>query len=410
MIQKNKFSSTIIFLAIFALIIRLLISTLPSFEYDENSFRIWSARLVETGSSQFFSTQIFTNNPLGGFYLFWGVGIIKSIFLPHLSFFSKDYDFFLKLPANFADIISAILIFVLIKKKLGKKWAIAGFLIYTFNPAILFTSAIWGQYDTVAILFLLITTYFALEKKLEPAVISFAVALTLKPQAIFFAPVFLIFLLLNFKIFRLFKSFIIFCLTLVFLYLPFFPSNPIYGLFYVNRGSVAVFNCTTCFVFNFWGIFGNWQSDLQTFINIPFLFWGVILLLLTLLFIFIIKPFRLKFSPPFFYLTAVVSIMTFFMMLTRMHERHVIYFFPFLLLAAILMKSKIIMAFYIFFSLIFLLDLYIPYAYYNNDVKITNLPVDFLLNNFSNFALISFIGFILLLVYYINHVKDNSVS
>lgn len=407
---KNKFFSNILFLATIAFIIRILISTFPSFEYDESAYRIWSARLVEKGPTQFYSTEFFTNNPLGGLYTFWFMGLLKSIFLPDLSFFSKNFDLLLKLPANIADIISALLIFTLIKKRLGQKWAMAGFLMYALNPALIFNSSVWGQYDGLSTLFLIISSFLISIKKVpEVAALSFATALVIKPQTIFFAPAFVFLVLLTTKPLKWFSSLLIFLITILVLYLPFFPTNPVYGLFYVNRNSADLFNCTTCFAFNFWGIFGNWQNDLQNFISIPLVFWGVMLLLATLVPILFLKPFALRFKPQYFYLTSAISIMAFFMLLTRMHERYLFPFFPFLLLATIMLKSRILIGFYAFISVVHLLNLYIPYAYYNNLAKVTNLPVNYLIDNFRIFSLMSFLCFILLLFYYF-YAKQNSVS
>lgn len=411
MMLKNNLFSSIVLLVIITFTIRTLISISPSFEYDESAYRSWSARLVEKGPAQFYSAQFFTNNPLGGLYAFWVMGFLKSIFLPNLSFFSKNFDLLLKLPANIADLISAVLIFTLIIKQNGQKWATAGFLMYALNPALIFNSSVWGQYDGLATLFLLISSFMILNKKVpELAALSFATALVIKPQTIFFAPILLLLTLLTTKPLRWISSLLIFLITTLALYWPFFPNNPIYGLLFVNQNSAGLFNCTTCFAFNFWGIFGNWQNDLQNFINIPLVFWGAILLGLALIPILFLKSFSAKFKAPSVYLTAAVSIMAFFMLLTRMHERYLFSFFPFLLLAAVMLKSKILIVFYIFISTLHLLNLYLPYAYYNNLAKVTNLPVNNLINNFQLFSFISFLSFILLTFYYLFYVKQNSVS
>lgn len=408
---KSKSSANIIFLLASTLAIRILLSNLPSFEYDESAYRIWSARLVEKGPAQFYSAQFFTNNPLGGLYAFWVMGFLKSILLPDLSFFSRSFDLLLKLPANIADILSAALIFAIIKKRLAQKWATAGFLLYALNPALIFNSAIWGQYDGLSVLFLLLSIFLVLIKKIpEFATLSFAAALVIKPQTVFLAPAFILLILLTMKPLRWLSSLLAFVTTTLVLYLPFFPTNPAYGLLYVNRNSASLFNCTTCFAFNFWGIFGNWSSDLNLFLRIPLVYWGVFLSALTLLILFFSKPFLIKFKSPYFYLTIAISIMAFFMLLTRMHERYLFSFFPFLLLAAIMLKSKILIVFYIFISTLHLLNLYLPYAYYNNLAKVTNLPVNNLINNFQIFSFISFLSFILLTFYYLFYVKQNSVS
>lgn len=408
---NNRIFSNIYILVIITFVIRILISTLPSFEYDMSAYRSWSARLVELGPSQFYSSEFFTNNPLGGLYIFWSVGFLKTIFLPDLSFFSKDFDLLLKLPTNIFDILTGIIVYLLVKRKMSERWAISGYLLYVFNPALIFNSSIWGQYDGISTLFIILAIYAKIVKKIpELSVLAFATAWVIKPQAIFFTPVLILFFLITEKPIRKVTSILTFLFTLILIYFPFFPTNPISGLIYVNKNSATLFNCTTCFAFNFWGIFGNWQNDLQTFIMIPYVYWGMIFLFVILLPILFFKPFRLRFKPPYFYFTAAISIMAFFMLSTRMHERYLFPFFPFLLLAAIMLRSKILIGFYIFMSGLHLLNLYLPYAYYNNLAKITNLPVNNLINNFSSLSFISFLSFILLFIYYLIYVKRNSIS
>lgn len=349
---------------------------------------------------------MFTNNPLGILYFFWFIGFLKHTFLVNI-ITSSNIDIFLKLAANLSDLATGFLIYKVIKEKLNDKLGNIAALFYIFNPGLTFNSAIWGQYDSVAILFLVLSIYYCLIKK-SPIICSifFSLAWVTKPQSLELAPFLLFFFLRNFRPIQWLYSVLSFAITTAIIFLPFFPNNPLYGIYYVNFGSTNLFNCTTCNALNFWGIVGNWRSDIESFLNISFLNWGFILLLAFLVIIF---SFR-KFKGNILYFTISISMLAFFMLLTRMHERYLSYFFPFLLLSAIFLKSKILMSFYAFFSLVLILNLYLPYAYYNNLVKITNLPTQNLFENFRNFSLISFAGFVILFVYYFIYAKHYSNS
>lgn len=407
-ILKSKFNINLLII-IFVILLRLALSLLPSFEYDESAYRVWSARLVEKGPSQFYSAQFFTNNPLGGLYTFWFMGVLKSIFLPNLSYYSKGFDLLLKFPANIADIASGFIIYLLVKKKLSRSWAIAGFLMYVINPAIIFNSAVWGQYDGLSTLFLLIAAYVVATKKApELSALAFATAWTIKPQAIFFAPVLMLFILITQKPLKWVTSTVAALLTLIILYLPFFPNNPISGIIYVNKNSTTLFDCTTCFAFNFWGIFGNWSSDLKLFLRIPLLYWGIFLSASTLLILFFSKPFLIKFKPPYFYFTAALVIFTFFTLLTRMHERYLFPFFAFFLLAAILLRSRFLIVFYFIMSILHTLNLYIPYTYYNNQLHITVFPSNNLSQYINYFSAVSALTLVFLYGYYLIKIIKNN--
>lgn len=402
----NKNIGIIYWILILGLIIRLFLSFFPAFESDQNAFRFWTDRLATLGPAHFYSSHVFTNNPLGILYFFWLIGLMKHTFLINI-ITSSNIDIFLKLAANLSDLATGFLIYKIIKEKLNYKLGHIAALLYIFNPGLVFNSAVWGQYDSVAILFLVLSIYYCLIKK-SPVICSifFSLAWVTKPQSLELAPFLFFFFLRNFKPIQWLYALLSFLLVAIIAFIPFFPNNPLNGIYYVNSGSTNLFNCTTCNALNLWGIFGNWKSDLSLFLNISLLNWSFILLSLFLIIIFSFKRLKENFS----YLTIAVSMLAFFMLLTRMHERYLSYFFPFLLLSASLLKSKILMGFYVFFSLVFLLNLYIPYAYYNSLVKITNLPVKNLFENFSNFSLISFLGFILLFIYYSLHAKQNSVS
>lgn len=408
--MKHSIKKKLLYLLCLAFVVRMALSSLPAFEYDQNAFRFWSIRLAELGPAKFYSEQVFTNNPVGFLYILWAIGSIKTNLLSH-SFFSQNnqhYDLLLKLPANIADIVSAVLIYSIIKRKLNERWALLGFSLYAFNPAIISESAIFGQYNGIAVFFLLLSTYSILIKKATGIACFFtAIAFTFKPQTIAFIPLLGFLIILKTKPLEWLRCFFILFITLLLIYFPFFPSNPIFGFISVNQNSANLFNCTTCFAFNFWGIFGNWQNDLQTFIGIPYLYWGITFLFSALMLILFLKPFSLKFKPPYFYLTTAITFMAFFMLLTRVHERYLFLFFPFLLLAAIMLKSKIIIIFYFIMSVLYTLNVYLPYAYYNNSLRITNLPVNYLFDNFKFLSFISFLSFILFLIFYINYVKQN---
>lgn len=381
-------------------------SFLPAFESDQNAFRFWTYRLVEVGPTHFYSSSVFTNNPLGILYFFWLIGSLKNTVLSNI-ISSSNIDLFLKLAANAADLATGLLIYKIIKERLNVRAGNIAASLYIFNPGLTFNSAVWGQYDSVAILLLVLSIYYCLIKK-NPALcaVFFSLAWITKPQSLTLVPFLLFFFLKNFKPVQWLYALLAFMATAVVVFLPFFPSNPLYGIYFVNIGSANLFTCTTCNAFNFWGILGNWKVDADLFLNISLLYWSLILLAVLLLVIFIFKKTRGE----ILYFTISVSMLASFMLLTRMHERYLTYFFPFIILAAILLKSKILLTFYAFFSLVLLLNLYLPYAYYNNLAKITNLPVNTLMNYFSHFSFVSFLGFLLLFFYYLGYAKKNSGS
>lgn len=397
---STKTDLILLLIILIAILSRLGLSLLPAFEIDQSAYRYFSAKLTNVSIEKFYSPKDTNLNSLGYFYPLWVIGLIKNNFFPDINFFSRGYDVLLRIPANLTDITTGLLIYFLVKKRLSKNWGTLGFLMYVFNPAIFFNSSIWGQYDSISTFFLLLALCAIMKKNTLLMASFFAIALTFKPQAIFFTPIAAIITLTTTKPKQWLVAFFSFIFTTLFVYLPFFPKNPFYGIYFVNSNLVNTFNCTSCFAFNFWGIFGNWQNDLAFFMGISKIYWGIVLLILSLFLFFLIKPIKIKFQSPYIFLMTALSIMASYTFLTRMHERYFFAFFPFLLLAAILLKSKILTYFYFFMSILHFLNLYYVYIYYNvfalhlPNVLFNSFLYEFVEKNFKNLSLVSTLAFL----------------
>ncbi len=395
-----KTNLIIILLILVAILFRFGLSFLPAFEIDQGAYRYFSAKLTNVGIAEFYSPKDTNLNALGYFYPLWAIGKIKNNFFPDIDFFSKDYDVFLKIPAILTDIATGLLIYYLVKKKLSRGWGVLGFSMHVFNPAIFFNSSIWGQYDSISTFFLLLALCAIMRKNTLLMASFFAIALTLKPQAIFFFPIAAIMTLATTKLKQWLVAFCSFIFTTLFIYFPFFPKNLLHGIYFVNSNLANTYNCTTCFAFNFWGIFGNWQNDLTFFLGISKIYWGIALLILFLLLFLLKKPIKIKFQSPYIFLTTALIIIAFYTFLTRMHERYFFAFFPFLLLAAILLKSKILTYFYFSMSILHFLNLYYVYIYYNvfllhlPSVLFNNFLFEFIGKNFKSLSLMSTLLFL----------------
>lgn len=391
-------------------VLRIFISILPGYQFDQNQFFLWSERLAEVGSAKFYFADIPTNNPIGFLYFLWPIGLITNFLSNFLQIDMWLVYILHKLPANIADILSGILIFSLLKEKIGIRPANIAFLIYTLNPALMFNSVVWGQYDGLATFFLLISVYMITKfKAYEISSLSFALALSLKPQVIALAPFLGLIIIVKSSPIRLLMSIATFILISISLYLPFFPTNPLNGFIFVNGQSFGSYNCTTCFAFNFWGIFGHafGKTDLDIFLGFPLLYWSLSLVIISWLVIFFYNSFKLKFKIPLLYVTATISLMAFFILLTRMHERYIYPVFPFLLLSAFMLRSKLLIGIFALLSIQYFVNLFAAYASANTNLALTPYLVNTVLNYFSIFSLINVALFILTFTYFIKLIGTN---
>jgi len=94
------------------------------------------------------------------------------------------------------DVVLGIFTYLIINLKYPRSIAaVIGALVILFAPTIFINSAAWGQCDAIYTAFCLGSLYFLLKERPLLACIFFGVALSFKLQAIFFAPVLLVFLL-----------------------------------------------------------------------------------------------------------------------------------------------------------------------------------------------------------------------
>ncbi len=95
-----------------------------------------------------------------------------------------------KLPAVFADLGIALIIYSL-SKKLGEKKAALFSLIYLISPFSWYLSSIWGQYDQLAVLFLIVSLILLCKRHLYFSPLLMLISVELKPTTAIFIPLFI---------------------------------------------------------------------------------------------------------------------------------------------------------------------------------------------------------------------------
>lgn len=384
------------------IIFRIFLFSLPSFQADMNTWKLWSERLVSVGPINFYSSNYFADYFPGYFYILWLLGNFYSFIFPEAAFMDFKFEFLVKTVTLAFDIGTSFFIYKIVKNYSLKLARIAGVL-YLANPAVIFNSSIWGQIDGIFTFFLILSSYLLTEKK-NFVTSSFwsSIGFLIKPQSIAFIPVVLIYLLRQFKRYSFF-IFLIPIATISFLSIPFFGPSSIFGLFNLAKRSLEVYPYTSVFAFNFWGIFDWWQSDLKTFL-FTFKVWGISLYIISLVLI-IFPLIKNKIKSEVFYLASALSLIAFFLFLTRMHERYLFSFLPFILISAFLYKSRVLFLVYFFMTIIHLINLLFVYYYYQyvyyDSAHANNFLYRLINDNHGVFSILSLMFFaVILFVYY----------
>ena len=175
-----------------ALALRLVLSVaVRGYNTDINCFAAWSERMFRLGPTKFYSADYFCDYPPGYMLLLWIPEALRRLL--GLAQQSGAHLLLLKLMPVICDLLGALVIWRTAKKeRSGDMMAAVLALTYAFNPAVFIDSAAWGQIDSIFTLLIVLCALKAANEKYIPALIAFAAAMLIKPQAMLFGPLGLI--------------------------------------------------------------------------------------------------------------------------------------------------------------------------------------------------------------------------
>jgi Gpi18-like mannosyltransferase len=296
-------------------LVRVILFPLKGYPIDTGDFTSWITTAVTHGIRPFYNPNVagFIDYPPFNIYVFWVFGsFAKAVGISIANI--------VKLAPNLFDLGTAVLIYVFVRKQTSFKSALLATSLYTFNPAIIYNTAIWGQYDAIYTFFLVLSLMLALKSKPKLAAAAFALGLLTKPQGIVLAPLvaFLIYKKNGLK--NLLFSVITFAGTVFLVILPFQWSNPLTFLSHIYFGAYGEYAVTSVNAFNLWGLYGLWAPDGGLYIVGWALFGAFAVFILYVLY----KRFNASNEFLAIY-AAFMFFFAFFMLPTRIHER---YLFP----------------------------------------------------------------------------------
>ncbi len=370
-IKNIFFIPSIIYVLIVGFLFRILISSFGTLQLDQGTFIAWGQSLVEGGFKNFYNG--WSDYLPGYLYVLWLLAKINLVF-PNFQ------TLIFKLPAIIADIGTGYLIYkILNKDKSTNKWGVIGAILYIFNPAVFSNSSLWGQVDSLTSMFTLFSVYIFPTSYILSA-ISLSVGTLIKPQAAFILPAILyLFLVHKRKVIELLNYGIIGLSVFVLGFLPFSNQSNLF-LFILNRLSVSSgqYQYGSVNAFTFWGLFGFWKPDTNTFII------GIILCILIAILIFAIVLIKKPKNGE--YVMQTVLLLGSFLFLTRIHERHLL---PTLApLLVICFTNPFLFITYFGLSFTYLANLYYAFVWITENFK--SIFGKFLINFFILINIFSF--------------------
>lgn len=367
--EAPVYGKLILLLAGAALFRVVLSATTKGYSADITTFSAWAAHAAD-GLTSFYSPGYFADYPPGYIYLLWLVGKLRLML--GIDFDTPAFLVLLKLPAILADIATAGILFRLGRRYWSGKASLTLAALYAFNPAVILDSSVWGQVDSVLTLPILLGVIL-LESNPAGAGAAFVTALLIKPQALIFAPLPILWFGIRFlrrerhaaaDLFRFCGTAIaIFCLAI----LP-FAVNESPGWIISKYGStLASYPYATLNAFNLFALTGgNLAPAGQQLLFLPYGVWGNIFIVLTVLFTTMVMLrgrdlSRLWYTPLF--LSASVFVLS-----AKMHER---YLFPALVLALglhIVTRDRLALLLFAGFSTTQFLNVYQVLALSHNNI------------------------------------------
>jgi hypothetical protein len=104
----------------------------------------------------------------------------------------------LKMPATLADLATAVLIYLLLRRRLSNVFALIIGLFYVVHPAVVLNSAVWGQVDSIHTLWMFLALDAARRRRPRAMTAWGALAVLTKAQSLLLWPIWLMVLLFGF--------------------------------------------------------------------------------------------------------------------------------------------------------------------------------------------------------------------
>jgi len=369
----------LIIILFLGLLLRIKLFPYKTHWSDMYFWKDWGEYMAKFGPANFY--QHFNADYLPLYPLVLGLVHNAFEFTKHLH--NIPIHYFYKLPASMVDILLGLFIFKILRKK-SLKFAFLALILFLFNPAIFANSAMWGQVDVIGTLFIVLGFYFFIKKNFFLLGASLGLALCTKPLYLLSLPIFVIGSFLVTKSDKKYiycflkKQSILFATLLIIMWLISLPFvnltdfsfleillKPFTLLLDRYRIISERYLYTSVNAFNFWGIIDRsfWLSDARIFASFSYYQWGNFINIFIICLV-LIKLFFTKKEEVFYKMNLSLLLLFFssFMFLTRIHERHLYYIFPFLLITFIYKKRFLIS--YFILSLIYILNLHFSLEYY----------------------------------------------
>jgi len=407
--KKNKQILLIITILLLALSIRFYVAPSRGHSGDIKTQQSWGIESYLNGVENVYLKTNSDYPPLYHYVLKFNAFLYNRLFdsfetnTPHFNFISK-------LIPNLIDVLTALIIFLFLKKIINFKIAFLIMFFYVFNPGIIYNTAYWGQVDCVNTLFMLLSIIMLIYKKTNLSWLFITLAVLTKLQSIVLFPIILFITWKNKKIKGVIKGAAFGLVTILIICFPFILNNQLNNVINVYISSTSKWPYITMNAYNFWHLFNPvTNNDFRKGIIDNTELLGLVshkligLILLGVYCIFILYYLHKKNNQNSILIASSAMVFAFFILPTQIHER---YLFPFFaLFSLIYFKNKDLKYIYIILSVTFFLNLLyvLPFHYpLLSPLSILNILKEI----FYNTKIIALMN-VLIFIYFISFIKQS---
>ncbi len=384
--KKGKTSALLPMLILFLVARLIAAAACKGYPNDIGCWSAWGNRMNEVPLSQFYAPDYFCDYPPGYLYILGAVSKTSRL----LGLSQSGYEFMLRFPAIFADMLIALIIYKYGGKRMSEKAALLLSGLYLFSPVFFYDTAVWGQIESVLLLFLLVSLILFQKEKYQLATLVYALAILLKPQGILLAPMILVLLLESRSWKKILSSILLAFAGFMAFIIPFSPAwqeetgislflhlcNPLWMVekYLSTMGSYAYFSVNAT---NFYAAINlNWvpmsklgEGILASSFNYIILSLGV----LGSIFLY----FKIKNKDARIWLSGFFLFSFLFTFAVQMHERYIVLSIVFLLFAYLTTRNKHLLALFAGFSCVGFLNLYAVLSNFFKDNFWLQFPIMF---------------------------------
>jgi dolichyl-phosphate-mannose-protein mannosyltransferase len=310
------------------LIVRLAVTPLGNFEVDLDQLGRWAIVLANHGPAEFYRRTHADHLP-GGLWILWLVGRAFLFTSPHGEVGAPSLVLMLKLVPILTDAATVLLLYSLVGRVADERAGLVAAGLYAFNPAPIFLSSIWGQWDALSAAFALLAVWLWQRDREQWALPVLTYAALIKPQiAAIAVPLAVVFVKRragprpwrSIALGALLSLGLTVAITVPFRAPP-WPAH--HDLADQVRFAAAKFKAPSVSGFNLWSFWHGHDDDrVSLALGISYRQWGAALFAGTLL----LACIRLARAPDdrgLIWACCVTTLAT-FVLLTRMHERYLL--------------------------------------------------------------------------------------